>query len=139
MQQATLKSKVSLVYLRLSFFIITIIDGDTNVSGGHDQERKQSEWSEVHLGPVWYHIGEVSGDQSVDPAAGSDEVDERVGDGDGEGAEEDAGEVDQEDPPPPVNHLQRNSQHQLEQVYVQNFTEQKFKLNCPNNWLTKSV
>ena len=99
------------MYLGLGSLVIPIIDGDTNVSGGHNQEGKQTEWSKVHLGPVGDHVGEMGGDQSVDTAAAPHQIHERIGDGDNQGSEEDSGEVDQEDPPPSMNHLQGNTQH----------------------------
>ena len=67
----------------------------------------------LHFWPVWHHIGKMSGDQSVDSSTGSSKVGSWVSERHSQGAHEDPGEVDEQDAPPPVDHLQGHSEHQL--------------------------
>lgn len=61
-------------------------DRHPHVHPCHQEEGGQPEARELHLSPVGDDVGQVRGDQGVDPAAGPGEVDLGVRDGDQEGA-----------------------------------------------------
>ena len=61
-------------------------DRHPHVDPGYQEEGGQPEASELHLSPVGDNVGEVRGDQGVDPATGPGQVDLGVRDGDQEGA-----------------------------------------------------
>ena len=58
---------------------MSAVDSDPNVHPGHQEEGGQSQSSELHLGPVGDDVGEVGGNQGVNPATGTRQIHVWVG------------------------------------------------------------
>ena len=89
---------------------VPVVDRHPGVDTRDQEEAEEPEGGELHLPPVEDHVGQVGRYEGVHPATGPGQVDVRVGQGDGEAAGQDTCEVDQHDPPPPVDQLQGETQ-----------------------------
>jgi len=63
---------------------LPVINGHPGVCRRQQQEGRQTQQGELHLGPVEDHVGQVGGDEGVDAAGAAGQVDVRVGYGRGQ-------------------------------------------------------